>query len=397
MQEEVYHMLLKSSSKNEGSKQKILCITHQLSRTGAPIVFLDLIRILQNAGYEITVISLMDGDLRKELEDLSIPVSIKDDFYHDREAFRPYAEGFDAVFCNTLIAYQPIHVLNGSETPVFWWLHEGEQYFEYFKTVLPDFSSLAPNIHVYSVGHYVRDVILRRYGVTTGILHFGVRDLYDVSAAQDNPSHVADVVDSNHSRVRFVISGTYSNVKGQDVLCEAIRLLPPALLNACEFLFCGNETTVDESVFSAVCALVADFPNVKKRPSLTHPEMMDVMRAMDFLIVPSRVEPLSAVAVEAMMLHKPCIITDICGIAHYLVDHYNALLCPPEDPSALADAIKEAVRLSNDRSEGSIYHHICERGRDIYDAYFSVDVFTSRVHALISGHEARTFRGFTHV
>ena len=45
-------------------KQRLLFVTHQLSRTGAPIVLLDMIRLCINNGYEVEVITMLDGPLR---------------------------------------------------------------------------------------------------------------------------------------------------------------------------------------------------------------------------------------------------------------------------------------------------------------------------------------------
>ncbi|MBO6215568.1 MAG: glycosyltransferase, partial [Lachnospiraceae bacterium] len=361
-----------------GEQKNLLFITHQLSRTGAPIVFLDMIRIYREEGHRITVISLLDGPLRGEIEAMGIPVSIKDDFFADRVEFGPYAESFDAVFCNTLITYQVIHVLNGSLTPVIWWIHEGEQYFEYFKKVLPDFSKLSGNIRVLSVGHYVWEVIKRRYGVETGILHFGIKDSHGSRAGK-----VGAVDPQSRGLVRFVISGTYSKVKGQDVLCKAIRDLPGELMDRCEFIFCGNEENVDDEVFSEVVSLVRDYDNVKKYASLPREEMIEMMGTMDYLIVPSRIDPIPTVAAEAMMMHKPCIITDICGIAHYLKDGENALLCGAEDKDGLATKIGEAIQISMDANP-SKYIDMAESAREIYDKHFSDKVFKPRILSLLS-------------
>ncbi|MCR5054317.1 MAG: glycosyltransferase [Lachnospiraceae bacterium] len=350
--------------------KKILFITHQLSRTGAPIVLLDMIRICKDAGYDISLISLLEGELRTEIEEMGISIEIKDDFFNDRDAFRPYAESFDTVICNTLICYQVIHVMNGSHTPVIWWIHEGEQYFDYFKKVLPNFKNLTSNIKVFSVGHYVQEVIKRRYDADTSILHFGVRDVSRDISCTINPWLYPD-------RMHFVTSGTYSAVKAQDVLCKAIELLPEEDLKRCEFLFCGKEDMVDDEVFSAVSALCGRYENVHKLSSLSHDKMMEVMATMDYLIVPSRVDPIPTVAAEAMMMNRPCIITDVCGIAHYLKDGDNAYTCPPDDPNALCEKIREALNRPLD------YAGLCFESRKVYDEHFSYDLFKDKVLSLI--------------
>lgn len=52
--------------------KRILVITHQLSRTGAPVVLLDVIRICKDQKYYIDVITMLDGELREELLAMTI-------------------------------------------------------------------------------------------------------------------------------------------------------------------------------------------------------------------------------------------------------------------------------------------------------------------------------------
>ena len=161
-------------------EKRVLVITHQLSRTGAPIVLMDVIGVCKQEGYHIDVITMMDGELRTELEKMGISVQVQKNFFEEKESFYCYAKGYDLVWANTLITYEAIHVLNNTEIPVIWWLHEGRQYFDYFKTVIPDFKKLGKNIHVYSVGHYLQEVVREIYGVETDILHLEVKNQRDV-------------------------------------------------------------------------------------------------------------------------------------------------------------------------------------------------------------------------
>ena len=65
-----------------------LVVTHQLSYTGAPIVLLDMVRTLQKEGNNIDMISLLDGELRSEVEKMQISLSIQDRFLCQEEDFR---------------------------------------------------------------------------------------------------------------------------------------------------------------------------------------------------------------------------------------------------------------------------------------------------------------------
>ena len=79
----------------EGKKnqdKKILIITHQLSRTGAPIVLLDMIQVLLKQGYQLEVITMLDGELREELQKMNIPLKVQEHFMDQTEAFWQYVE-----------------------------------------------------------------------------------------------------------------------------------------------------------------------------------------------------------------------------------------------------------------------------------------------------------------
>lgn len=357
--------------------QKLLFITHQLSKTGAPIVLLDMIRICRQAGAQVDLISLLDGELREELRAMDIPVTIEDEIFKKRNTFYDLANTYDMVIANTLLAYQVIHVLNGAPVPVIWWLHEGEQYFEYFKTVLPDIKSLHANIRTYAVSHYVQDIVRRRFGCELPILHFGVRE----KARQSAPSpSFWNTPDPKHQRVRFLTAGTYSQVKAQDILVKAIRMLPGALQDQCCFLFCGNEQTFDPDIFVPVQKLCEESSCSYHLPAQQHDALMQLMEEADFLIVPSRVDPVPAIAAEAMMQKKPCLITDVCGAARYLKHGVNAFLFSSDDAASLCKMIGQAVRLYGNESA---YQRMCSRSQDVYAAHFSFDVFALKVKELL--------------
>jgi glycosyltransferase involved in cell wall biosynthesis len=378
---------------------KILAISHQLSRTGAPIVLLDMLRLYRKQGYTVDVIAMQDGPLREELEQEDVEVAIQDRFWHVRDAFRELASEYDLVIANTLITYEAIQALNHSAVPVLWWIHEGEQYFEYFKTVIPDFAHIGANIHPYAVGHYVQDVVKRRYGVEIPVLHFAVADSgmksdsaevspadsgiksdsIETSAADDIPTEAT----KPERKARFLTAGTYSSVKAQDVLAAAVRLLPPSDREHAEFYFCGNEELVDEEIYRAVVKLEQDFPNVTLLHQLTREETLSRMEQVDCLIVPSRIDPIPTVAVEMLMKGGLLLCTDVCGIAHYIADGVDGFTVPPENPQALADKLSHIIHHPDE------WTAIKHAGRKIYEDHFSPEVVEEQMVQILSAMTAK--------
>ena len=92
--------------------KKVLFITHQLTRTGAPIVMMDAVRILKDAGCEIHMISMDEGELRADVEALGIDITIRKEFMEDWKSFLEPIWNYDLVFVNTIVPLQTIHLLN---------------------------------------------------------------------------------------------------------------------------------------------------------------------------------------------------------------------------------------------------------------------------------------------
>jgi glycosyltransferase involved in cell wall biosynthesis len=78
---------------------------------------------------------------------------------------------------------------------------------------------------------------------------------------------------------------------------------------------------------------------VTMRGALAHGELPGVMRRAAFAVVPSRWETFSVVMAEAMAGGLPVVATEVGGIAER-VHAGNGILCPPQDPEALAAALE---------------------------------------------------------
>jgi glycosyltransferase involved in cell wall biosynthesis len=67
------------------------------------------------------------------------------------------------------------------------------------------------------------------------------------------------------------------------------------------------------------------------------------MTALDVLVVPSRAEPFGLVTVEGMARGVPVIVTDAGGSGEIVRDGREGLLVPPQDPVALAAALRRLL------------------------------------------------------
>jgi glycosyltransferase involved in cell wall biosynthesis len=76
------------------------------------------------------------------------------------------------------------------------------------------------------------------------------------------------------------------------------------------------------------------------------PWQRDVVRQLaqaDALVLPSRVEGLPLVVLEAMLAGVPVLATDVGGLRECVVPDRTGILVPPEDPAALAEALRRLL------------------------------------------------------
>jgi hypothetical protein len=67
-------------------------------------------------------------------------------------------------------------------------------------------------------------------------------------------------------------------------------------------------------------------------------------KAADIFALPSRYEPFGAVIAEAWSMNRPLVATRAAGAQAYVSDGADGLLCPIDDPPALAQAIMRLVK-----------------------------------------------------
>ncbi|HVQ28080.1 MAG TPA: glycosyltransferase [Vicinamibacteria bacterium] len=79
-------------------------------------------------------------------------------------------------------------------------------------------------------------------------------------------------------------------------------------------------------------------------------DMAEVLAALDLVVLPSHTEGMSNALLEAMAMARPIVATAVSGNRDVLEHGRNALLAPPHDPAALAEAM---VRLLADGEEAS--------------------------------------------
>lgn len=132
-------------------------------------------------------------------------------------------------------------------------------------------------------------------------------------------------------------------VKGLDVLSEAVRLLPNSLPLIVALIGLGD--------LEAVAEQLQPPPALRLTGPISREDVPKVLSEVDIYLHPARTEALGISIIEAMAAGVPVVATRVGGIPEAVEDGVTGLLVPPEDPQALADAIRWMIEHPAERAE----------------------------------------------
>ena len=349
--------------------KSVALLSHIMARNGAPLALLEAARILKEAGYEIDVYSVTKGPLIEEFGKLGISVTV-DPFLHSVPLARqPWYHAYDLFLVNTAVMVncftQPLN-----DADAIWWLHESASSLKWCgidENILAGLKM--EKITVLGVSEVaVRDFhSLRPKLPAKGILTLGIGDRFKGR-------------NRNYKDKPFVymLCGTWEKKKGQDIFLKAISELSENERKECEFWIVGGKgkTTRAEDM-EIIYSMSAAYPEVKLIDFQPHERILEMYEMVDAVVIPSREETLSIVAIEAMMMELPCIVSDSTGISDFIIDRKSGLKFPAGEIGKLRDAMKYLL----ENKERAI--SLGKESRKIYEHNFRKDIFAGNLLELV--------------
>ena len=198
--------------------------------------------------------------------------------------------------------------------------------------------------------------------------------------------------------LRVLMLGRINRIKGQDLLIEALALLPHAIAQRLDVRIVGetfeNDRVREEALHRAVRdAGLEAF--VRFEPFAPDPEPL--YRWADIVAVPSRLpEALGRVAIEAMAHRRPPLVARIGGLPEIVEDRSTGWIVAPNDARALADTLSEIVtQPHNWRRYGAA-------ARARFDATFAAPAIARQLQVIVRARltakaQARTARDLARV
>jgi glycosyltransferase involved in cell wall biosynthesis len=208
------------------------------------------------------------------------------------------------------------------------------------------------------VSTQAQEVHFRAYGaksVPHTVLEFGV----DIPPRR-NRSRVP------HARVQIGCVGRLVEVKGQDILIDAMARMRSAVPRELHIFGDGPDRARLQALAQQVdCGKVYFHGTVLDRG--------EIYRDLDILVVASRMEGLSLAMMEAMVREIAVVATDVGGNSRLIGDGHTGLLVPYGDAVALARALDRMLDGAPLRAQ------LAAAGRSLIESSFSLEKSAARL------------------
>jgi D-inositol-3-phosphate glycosyltransferase len=344
----------------------VLVVTHQLSLGGAQLYLLDLLRqLIETEDARFTVISALDGPVRRDLEEMGIPMHVfgfpTDDLSSHLgrvEEMASWSQGrdFDVALLNTATVF----TIPGAELaqnlgiPYVWAIHES-----FHPSVL--WSVLSPPLRERAEAAiagaealvFEADATRRLFEADAGrarclTLPYGLdlgpidawRASFDMREEREKAGIPADAE-------LVVCIGTIEPRKAQNTLAQAFDLVAAKHSHAHLAFVGGREDPECEALERLIEARGASGERMHVIPIT--PDVHAWYGMADLLVCASDVESLPRTVLEAMAWETPVLATNVFGIPELIDDGETGWLCEPRDLEALAKGLDRA--LSNSAEE----------------------------------------------
>lgn len=148
-------------------------------------------------------------------------------------------------------------------------------------------------------------------------------------------------LENRSTKIKVLYLGWLVPVKGIDVLIDAVSRFQP-LLDNIEFTVCGG------GILEAECRRRVLELGLEQRIRfegwVSGEAKLAALRVCDVLVLPSRNEGMPNAVAEALAAGRPVVASDVGGVADLIGSNERGILVPPENPRALAEALRQIAQ-----------------------------------------------------
>ena len=349
------------------SLKSVLLISHGFNFAGGDIALFYMAIMLKKRGYKVCVAGYQYGILAEKYLNIGIQVLVDENLQVRTLEDEPYITFFSMVIVNTITMHTLLrrHKIG---IPILWWLHDAEIVYKNCNDDLIAQIS-GRDIVVCSVGMIATDPFLKRN------CNFEVKELsYGVMNIEENET---DVIikrksDNEKEKMIFAIIGSIVPNKAQNIFIDAINKLDERNRSKCNFLIVGKIMNEDSLYIEDVMKKIGDSDDIFFVGELEHEKILQLYQNIDVMVVPSYNDSLPITSVEAMMNHRPSIISTGAGTSKYITPYLDGLVCEPGNAVELAKKMTWMIEHKN---------KLRKMGNEAYKIYtqnFSMTVFEKK-------------------
>lgn len=345
--------------------KRIVLFSHEMKRSGAPSVLLDMSKVLLELGYSVFLICEEEGELLEEFVEQGVNVILYEQLSSDPKWLIKIAEVFPIVLVNTMVLLHIVNFMAPYAQRLYWWIHEAEISIESWAERIKEVPRI-PGLKLLAASPLIQKNICQHWGMEAELLNFYIEDVPAVEVPKGDRLNLINVGDVNGN-------------KGQDILIKAFEMLDDETKSKCDLYFCGDNQRYNEQILLQVLDFVDANENVHMLEGMPKAELYDVYDEVDIVVVASYYESTSAVAVEGLMKEKLCICTETCGVCEYLMDGENVFTFKRGDAISLSEALSKAINQ---------YHSLTDmrkNGRKVYKKIYTKEVFKSKLEDILEG------------
>ena len=315
-------------------KERILFVSPEMKYVGASKSLLRLCKIARDLGYAPIVWTARAGPFANVFEASGFPVRvIPDAEVNQSKIDELIQDNVKLVVCNTIVTDGYVRALEGKLSLV-WYIREATNVPQFLRGNTKRAETLRRSSSVVVVSDYAAQAVS---SFTDGPIQVVRNAVEDVSELALPYTAAKDGI------IRFVQLGTVEHRKGYDVFIAAYNAMPEEYRNRSELHFAGGFINSATSFASYIFGQIEKQEGIFYHGTITQErQKIEFLSQMDVVVVASRDESCSLVALEGAMLSKPLIVTDNVG-AKYMVGDDNGFVVPSGDAIALRDAFMRMI------------------------------------------------------
>ena len=323
------------SAKARAGGRRVLFVTHELTRSGAPILLFKLAQYFREQGYEVQAVCSVDGDLKQDYLASNIPITILPHLLQDARAVLPLLYDVDLLVCNTILTWRVIYAARAFNRPTFWLLHE-TLFGQALAKEQPRIGLALKAATQIIFPSQTTAELYREYFPpphTMCYVHAGLD--VDVHLQPTEP-----IFEKKSAEMHVLCLATIERRKGQDVLLDAVAALPREVGQKVQVHFIGRQH-IDKSFARQMRWRTFWRRNVHLQNEIPSGQASQYILQCDVFALTSRDEALPLSVIEAMAYGRAILCTKAGGLAEVIRSGENGFAADSEDAATLAQQLTQ--------------------------------------------------------